>query len=77
MFYSVSNKRFFHEILLHYFNMKESASESRRILAKIYMVDVPTEQYCQNLFEWFKSGIFDFEYEKFLQPFRQHQKKYF
>lgn len=64
MFHFVPNKEFLHAILLHYFNMSEFASESHRILAKVYGDVIPTEQYCQNLFKRFKSGNFDFEYEE-------------
>lgn len=55
------NKEFLHVILIHYFNMREFVSESQQILADVYGDVVPTEKYCQNLFERFKSGNFEYK----------------
>lgn len=62
MAYFVPNKKYLHEILIHYYNMGKNSSESHRILAEVYGDVVPTEQYCQKSFEQFKCGNFDFEY---------------
>lgn len=59
----VPNKKFLNTILIHCFNMGEFASDSHRILTKLYGNLTPTALYCQQLFERFKRGNFDFDFE--------------
>jgi len=57
----VPNKVFLRGVLLHYFNMKKSASESHRILVEVYGDHALSERTCQKWFARFKSGNFDLE----------------
>lgn len=53
-------KLFLRQVLLHYFNMKKTASETHRILQKVYGDDdVPAELTCRKWFQKFKSGNFE------------------
>ena len=57
----VPNKVFLRGVLLHYFNMNESAAESHRILKEVYGDNAPAEQTCRKLFQRLKNGDFDLE----------------
>ena len=55
--------------VLHYFNMKETAAESHRILVGVYGEHALAERTCQKWFARFKSGAFGLEDEERLgQP---------
>lgn len=55
------NKEFLVVILLHYFNIKKTVSESREILVRVYGDHVPSERTCLHWFALFKSGNFKLE----------------
>ena len=57
----VPDKVFLRRILLHYFNMKKSATESHRILVEVYGDHALAERMCQKWFARFKSGDFCLE----------------
>ena len=57
----VPDKVFLRGILLHYFNMKKSATESHRILVEVYGDHALAERKCQKWFARFKSGDFCLE----------------
>ena len=57
----VLDKVFLRGILLHYFNMKKSATESHRILVEVYGEHALAERTCQKWFARFKSGGFCLE----------------
>ena len=59
-----SEKLFLRGVLLHYFNMKEAAAESHRILVEVYGEHVLAERTCQKWFARFKCGDFDLEDEE-------------
>ena len=60
----VPEKVFLREVLLHYFNMKRSATESHRILVEVYVEHALAEWTCQKWFARFKSGDFGLEDEE-------------
>ena len=60
----VSEKAFLRGVLRHYFNMKEAAAESHRILVEVYGEHALAERTCQKWFARFKSGDFDLEDEE-------------
>ena len=47
--------------ILHYFNMKKSATESHRILVEVYGDHALAERTCRKWFARFKSGDFSLE----------------
>lgn len=47
------------EVLLHYFLLKKSAAETKRLLAEVYGEHAPSEATCRNWFRRFKGGDFD------------------
>lgn len=53
------DKLFFRCVLLHYFDLKKSATEAHRLLAKTYGESAPSETICRNWFRQFKSGDCD------------------
>lgn len=55
----VPEKVFLRGVLLHYFNMKKSATDSHRILLDVYGDHALGERTCQKWFVRFKSGNFD------------------
>lgn len=57
----VPGKVFLRGVLLHYFNMKKSATESHRILVEVYGDHALAERTCQKWFSRFKSGDFNLE----------------
>ena len=57
----VPDKVFLRGILLHYFNMKKSATESHRILVEVYGDHALAERTCQKWLARFKSGDFCLE----------------
>ena len=57
----VPDKVFLRGILLHYFNMKKSTTESHRILVEVYGDHALAERTCQKWFARFKSGDFCLE----------------
>ena len=60
----VPEKVFLRGVLLHYFNMKKTATESHRILVKVYGEHALAERTCQKWFAQFKSGDFGLEDEE-------------
>lgn len=57
----VPDKVFLRGVLLHYFNMKKSATESHNILVEVYGDLALAERTCQKWFARFKSGDFCLE----------------
>ena len=57
-------KVFLRGVLLHYFNMKETAAESHRILVGVYGKHALDERTGQKWFARFKSGDFGLEDEE-------------
>ena len=57
-------KVFLRRVLLHYFNIKKTAAESRRILVEVYGEHASGEWMCQKWFARFKSGDFGLEDEE-------------
>ena len=60
----VPEKVFLRGVLLHYFNMKETAVESHRILVEVYGEHALAEGTCQKSIARFKSGDFGLEDEE-------------
>lgn len=60
----VPEKVFLRGVLLHYFNMKETAAGSHRILVEVYGKHALAERTCQKWFARFKSGDFGLEDEE-------------
>ena len=60
----VPEKVFFRGVLLHYFNIKQTAAEKHRILMEVYCEHVLAERTCQKWFARFKSGDFGLENEE-------------
>ena len=54
----VPEKVFLRGVLLYYFNMKETATGSHRILVEVYGEHALAERTCQKWFARFKSGDF-------------------
>ena len=57
----VPEKVFLRVVFLHYFNMKKTAAESRRILVEVFGENALAERTCQKWFARFKSGDIGFE----------------
>ena len=57
----VPDKVFLRGVLLHYFNMQKSATESHRILVEVYGDHALAERTCQKWFARFRSGDFGLE----------------
>ena len=60
----VPEKVFLRGVLLHYFDMKKTASESHRILVEDYGEHALAERTCQKWFARYRSGDFDLEDEE-------------
>ena len=60
----VPEKVFLWGVLLHYFNMKKTATESHPILVEVYGEHALAEQTCQKSFARFKSDDFGLEDEE-------------
>ena len=60
----VPEKVFLRGVHLHYFNMKNTAAESHRILVEVYGEHALPERTCQKWFTRFKSGSFGLEDEE-------------
>ena len=60
----VPEKVFLRRVLLYYFNMKKTATESHRILVEVYGEHALAERTCQKCFARFKSGDFSLEDEE-------------
>ena len=54
-------KIFYRYVLLHYFDMKRSATETYRIMSRIYGGKCPSERTYRKWFFLFKSGDFSVE----------------
>lgn len=57
----VPTKQHLREVLLYWFNLKKSATESHRLLSEAYPKYAPSIRTCQEWFARFKSGDFDVE----------------
>lgn len=53
------SKRHLREILVYFFNLKESAAEAHRLLVKAYGEAALSERTCREWFQKFKNGDFD------------------
>ena len=72
----VPEKVFLRGVLLHYFNMKKTATESHRILVEAYGEHALADRMCQKWFARFKSGDFGLEVEERLgQPKKFEDEK--
>ena len=60
----VAQKVFLRGVLLHYFNMKKTATESHRILVEVYGEHALAARTCQKWFARFKSDDFGLEDEE-------------
>ena len=60
----VPEKVFLRGVLLHYFNMKETAAESHCILVEVYGEHALAERTCKKRFARFESGDFGLEDEE-------------
>ena len=60
----VLKKVFLRGVLLHYFNMKEAAAESHRILVEVYGEHALAERTCQKWFARLKTSDFGLEVEE-------------
>ena len=60
----VPEKVFLRGVLLHYFNMKKTATESHRILVEVYSEHAIADRTCQKSFARFKSGDFGLDDEE-------------
>ena len=64
MSHFVPEKVFLRGVLFHYFNMKQNAAESHRILVEVYGEHALPERACQKWFARFKSGDFGLDDEE-------------
>ena len=55
------NKRHFRELLIYFFNLKNSAAEAHRLLVEAYGEAALSERSCREWFQKFKNGEFDVE----------------
>ena len=55
------NKRHLRELLIYFFNLKNSATEVHRLLAEAYGEAALSEISCREWFQKFKNGEFDVE----------------
>ena len=60
----VPEKVFSQGVLLHYFNMKKTATESHRVLVEVYGENALAKRTCQKWFARFESGDFGLEDEE-------------
>ena len=55
------NKRHLRELSIYFFNLKESAAETHRLLVETYGEAALSERSCREWFQKFKNGEFDIE----------------
>ena len=57
------NKRSLRELLIYFFNLKESAAEAHRLFVETYVEGASSERRCREWFLTFRNGEFNIEYK--------------